>query len=1427
MFSDRLTAARSRALADQETKDDVKAAARRRAIVRGEPDPDAPPPPPPTPSWFQQHNPFDVGALKSDLTSLGSKVAHPLDTLSDANEGVKSFLRDSYAADAARAKEQSDRNARAIEGIKAGANYLGNTKLGGIERGARHTVVGATEAGLGLLTEVGDTAKATVPHLWNALKPGATYQERQAAKDIITAGGEGMDEGVRSLAHAPWRAVDPGFESASKTKDPWERAGAYGATAAMALLPTKFGKARMGMGAAAVSDAAGATVSGVANVGGRVIETASDAGRKGFNATLDAVGNFKDRVNRGPVKLTGQTSPRFPRALPPFGGTTPGGEPFVGHPDIGVGHPDNPVLGVVEQQDGRSRFSIRGQRPAPQPPPPTVIDSPYTRNLLPAAGEGSPSRRFPERVLTSHPDLGIALPEEPPLGVVEKFAPKPVSAGMGRTPAAQMNPATQAFEALVPERYKGAKTPTNVTVNRLGDVSAPPRKGLRTLTPTGLKNPTTTTSLAEMVDMYGLEEAAQRAQMTPKEVTEYLASRPAAPAGIGPVAPSAPKLGPVAEAAAPVVEVPPVKKARASRARPVAAAPPVEAPPKVAAPKTAGAAKSRPFEKSPTATLESLAKRGNQHALAELEFRKANPHLQATTKTTGEQGAIGTNIDKPWGEIDTTDYSLEDRRKAIGDAINRAYEQDTTGMSPQARERIAREIRSLEMIQNVISDDATRRSYSPWAGEPKTRFLYGEDPKAPGGISSAISGRMTTKEGQPALKIPFLGSIIPGEGRRLIKGLQKWGLGQGAKEVVGSPLTDARPVYESMGARPESPGAHGYEGSFGNIAGLSDEQIYKPYPSEMPKDVAKRMEKITKPKPVKTEAELANEAAIEDAIRGAEEARRDAGRRRYQSSLNEDFSNSDVRAAEDATSRSSGGTREGYAAPDEDFQAWVDSLDHRTRRMYDHSNVPQDVMAAVEREPDVVGDPAYRRHMIGQFEAMEREGRLDPLDRRSLDDWRTIERHETTSAAQASNAMDPELESYLDRLGVSVENVRASPFSRRSWENQWQRNRPALEERLRAAEEFRAGRGSSQRAQAAPPENLPPGMTPDNAPSRRALASEAEAPRPREARPTDAELRTIEAEQAESARLGPVEGSDEWWADNERGAVRLPSKAQLKQWGKKGKEGVKTLGDVANQLRIASMLSGWALPKSVLGNVGSHGVAVAENLAAGKSLKASLSPAKELFNLKANVGEFKKGWKSGANPAIAGAANFGKYNPITRTMGAADHMATESLIRSGLTKAEAKRLLLTDPQWGLKGKTSPVLDYLVPFRRTPFNVLQGGAKTMGDHPLMSLGAGAAGAGVGMSSDDPRVLALTAALLGPYTLPFLVGAGTTAGTRALQGLSPIPEWSLQKSLGDPLHPFSAPSFMTMFNEGGQQKQSEREKRANRAAKPRGRTVPSRR
>lgn len=218
-----------------------------------------------------------------------------------------------------------------------------------------------------------------------------------------------------------------------------------------------------------------------------------------------------------------------------------------------------------------------------------------------------------------------------------------------------------------------------------------------------------------------------------------------------------------------------------------------------------------------------------------------------------------------------------------------------------------------------------------------------------------------------------------------------------------------------------------------------------------------------------------------------------------------------------------------------------------------------------------------------------------------------------------------------------------------------------------------------------------------------------------------------------------------------------------------------------NQLRVASMLSGLALPKSILGNVGAIGTAATEN--------ATTAPIRELGNVPANLRSLKKGWQSGANPA--GIGGSGKVNLPGRAIGAFDQATTDLLVRAGIPLDEVQRLLLTRPNRAAKelGIDSPVGKAIWPFQKTPFNQLKEGMSKenfAGKTPGMSgrkvaltVGAGAAGAALGASgTKDPRILGLAAALMGPRGLPFLLGAGFGgAGRNAVSGVSPLPEWGI--------------------------------------------------
>lgn len=278
---------------------------------------------------------------------------------------------------------------------------------------------------------------------------------------------------------------------------------------------------------------------------------------------------------------------------------------------------------------------------------------------------------------------------------------------------------------------------------------------------------------------------------------------------------------------------------------------------------------------------------------------------------------------------------------------------------------------------------------------------------------------------------------------------------------------------------------------------------------------------------------------------------------------------------------------------------------------------------------------------------------------------------------------------------------------------------------------------------------------------------------------------------------------------NEEGAV---STQMLKDLGVGGLK-------LANQVRVTSMLSGLAPLKSILGNVGAHGIAALEGSNLGKG-KVNTAPLKELLRLPTNAKNFKDAWKHGANPAHVG--GFGKLNIPGRVMGAADQMSQKSLQRAGETAGSAQEMLLTSPNPASKflGLDSPVGEFLVPFKKTPFNQLKQGLTRPLKHPVV--GAGAAGAGALAEkylSDDPKTLGLLSSIAGPYALPFLLGSAISGQSpKPFQGASPIPEWGLAKSFLDPLSPFKKPAAVGAWDYlTGQDQRKKKTKKGKKAKK----------
>lgn len=231
---------------------------------------------------------------------------------------------------------------------------------------------------------------------------------------------------------------------------------------------------------------------------------------------------------------------------------------------------------------------------------------------------------------------------------------------------------------------------------------------------------------------------------------------------------------------------------------------------------------------------------------------------------------------------------------------------------------------------------------------------------------------------------------------------------------------------------------------------------------------------------------------------------------------------------------------------------------------------------------------------------------------------------------------------------------------------------------------------------------------------------------------------------------------------------------------------LKDIGSVANQARMISMLSGLALPKSILGNASAIGTAAFE--------KGSLKPLAEAARVPTNLAEMSHGWRTSANPS--GISGMGKINLPGRIMGTLDHTTQRILERAGLSADQANRLLLTrpNPVKGNLGKMvkSPIGKVFWPWQRTPFNsIIEGlssenfkGGTTGETMRKTALTAGAAGGGalLGQITDDPKILGLAAALSGVRGVPMLFGAGFGgAGRRAMSGVSPMPEWTFPTDL----------------------------------------------
>jgi hypothetical protein len=239
--------------------------------------------------------------------------------------------------------------------------------------------------------------------------------------------------------------------------------------------------------------------------------------------------------------------------------------------------------------------------------------------------------------------------------------------------------------------------------------------------------------------------------------------------------------------------------------------------------------------------------------------------------------------------------------------------------------------------------------------------------------------------------------------------------------------------------------------------------------------------------------------------------------------------------------------------------------------------------------------------------------------------------------------------------------------------------------------------------------------------------------------------------------------------------------------------------DEVQNARYAGMLSGFAVPKSVAGNIGAVLARAAETGRAAP-IRSFLSPR----TVRNYFTELR-------NPTIAQHTmeQRGAPNLFGRILGAGDVATHNALVRAGASPDEAQRLLLRTPtgKLGFTGTIGELLQsrggkFVLPFQTTPigqavwgFGSLAGKGAPRGVSPrrVQALAALAATAGAGHTTirDEatPLEVALTAPFFSAYSVPYLLGSaagkiiprlregrGTTprAALEILRGASPVPE-----------------------------------------------------
>jgi len=1128
--------------------------------------------------------------------------------------------------------------------------------------------------------------------------------------DPLQAAGNVFDPGVQSVVE---QAIDP-----SKARSGATKAGRAGFDLTLAALPI-------------VGKYAKPAVKGAANAV-REAEMFAPRVKPKITDFQQTTAMNIPRASEAPTSLRGFSNP------PGIPGDTSVASPYRNPGRRPVGIPEQTGPGTPAWSMGPSASSG-----VPVPPPPNFY----------GGVPGIPSERFG----------GVRL------GTVEAGRPVPVSAGMGRTSDAQA-----AFEAMVPERYKGGVAYEPDLQNMEGAIGpvAPRNPRLGTVTERGIRPapaPPGTKSVAQMVQEYGVEETARRTGMSVKEVKagRILDKEPKVTVKVAPRnPPPAPQPKPKPS---PVVKAPTMEEKLRATLEEVQRNPP---PPVETAPSTRVASGARPLAQASDEAVGAQASRGNKSAQRELALRE-----QEAAGTIEQPKPQGPNVTK---QNATRDYlqGMVDRGEAmdLSDArtiLQRKKEQPRTrnvGTGPLARLRSESGAVGRNIEQKVIdpgdSDfdfldrpeynlkDRLQRLLENEEGAIKFKNVKEEDfyeawrrlqEAQPGEVHSGFAENLLTEHDvdptRPGLQVanpddPYYKHVVyrdPKGKPIIVAELTKtrhgdWGISSFGRDpnLKGSPL---------MGKAMHKTTLHlmddlGVRGPSTSISGDTRNYITKLVTRGTGKTV-EELDAMFPPPP------------------------RPQRGQRY------------------STPRS--GAMHPGVSP-EMAASFQESIDRQTGRP-----PIEDTIARLRRQLDAAGLQDITDDQLRQTIAQSR-GEGNPIDydltpqpsrgRGNL----TPEEHErharvTRLEGELSNAEQNETRRMESRERAIAEGRDPSiygPPERR--ERALQRLRAELDE---ARNPNRFDEPATDRWDVdnpdAPEQNLPNGE--QSYDYERWLDDQARASRGEPRKLPDRPIDQVEG----AAEGGGPEVGDRLrrLAEDETGAINFNPQVIKKAIG--------DVGNLADQARMTSMLSGLALPKSLLGNVGAHIAASAE----GRTLR----PLKALTDFRSIGRDLKTGWQQGHNPTLQ--AGFGRFNIPGRAMGAADYAATNSLMRSGLSEAAAKELLLTESNPVAKWKplNTPLGKLLVPFKTTPFNQLGQGLTRGKKHKLVYGGSIAAGAGAGALTDDPETLALASALAGPYALPMLMGASLTAGPRALQGVSPIPEWSITKTLTEPWAPFT--------------------------------------